>query len=285
MIETRLMQESDLAAGDRLVRFAGWNQVENDWRIWLKLPRARVWVTETNGRVVASAAAIPYQRRFGWLGMVLVDPDFRRRGLAGELVRQALNHLEQEGCRCQKLDATAEGHGLYEKFGFRPEYEVRRWRRSARELDSGAARPDVVSLEPTLLGSLEDLDRPAFGASRQELLRSLLAAGKGICLQPRPGVKGVQGYALVRPGRAAAQLGPLVASSPRAAKKLMETLVRRCGGADMIADAATVSPAAEELLGRMGFSPVRRLIRMFRGPNQFRGRTEDVYCLAGFEWG
>ncbi len=66
------MQEADLAAADRLTRLAGWNQIEGDWRTWLKLPEARAWVTEIDGRVVGSTTAIPYENRFGWV-MVLGD--------------------------------------------------------------------------------------------------------------------------------------------------------------------------------------------------------------------
>ena len=40
---------------------------------------------------------------------------------------------------------------------------------------------------------------------------------------------------------------------------------------------------ARTLLQRHDFFPVRRLVRMFRGPNAFPGRPEEVYCLAGFE--
>ncbi len=112
MLQTRLMQEADLAAGDRLTRFAGWNQTEEDWRTWLKLPEARAWVTEIDGLVVGSTTAIPYEKRFGWVGMVVVDPEFRRQGVATSLVRRAIHYLEREGCPCQKLDATPEGKGI-----------------------------------------------------------------------------------------------------------------------------------------------------------------------------
>jgi hypothetical protein len=41
--------------------------------------------------------------------------------------------------------------------------------------------------------------------------------------------------------------------------------------------------AAAGIAGRMGFAPVRRLLRMVRG--KAVATPADVYAIAGFEWG
>ena len=287
------MQEADLAAADRLTRLACWNQIEGDWRTWLKLTEARAWVTEIDGRVVGSTTAIPYENRFGWVGMVLVDPDFRRQGVATNLVRTALHYLERKGCQCQKLDATSEGKEIYEKLGFRVEYQVQRWRRSAMSLPEPREGGQLAMIGRSLAPGLEALDRRAFGASRRELLNLFLHNGfRGYaCSEPqtpsaavsRPNL--IRGYGFGRPGRGAAQIGPLVAVNPGAAGELMDRLRRDLGQSTIIADVAAGNRKATDLLERHGFSPVRHLVRMFRGPNAFPGQLEEIYCLAGFEWG
>ena len=288
------MQEADLAAGDRLTRFAGWNQTKEDWRTWLQLPEARAWVTEIDGRVIGSTTAIAYEKRFGWVGMVLVDPEFRRQGVATSLVRRALHYLEQKGCPCQKLDATSEGTGIYERLGFQIEYEVQRWTRPPKMFRSKAREGDPLArIEHLLPSGLEELDRRIFGASRRKLLESFLAgeypgyqgggSGSGQSTDTQP--HGVRGYGFARPGRRAAQVGPLVALNPHLAGQLMESLLHHFGEGEMIADVVAGNREARALLQRHDFFPVRHLVRMFRGPNAFPGRPEEAYCLAGFEWG
>ena len=65
---------SELADAEALVREAGWNQVAADWRIFLEL--GTVYAARAgDGRVVATAATLPYGGRFAWISMVLVAGD------------------------------------------------------------------------------------------------------------------------------------------------------------------------------------------------------------------
>ena len=84
----------------------------------------------------------------------------------------------------------------------------------------------------------------------------------------------IRGYGFGRPGRGAAQIGPLVAVNPGAAGELMDRLRRDLGQSAIIADVAAGNRKARDLLERHGFSPARHLVRMFRGPNAFPGQLE-----------
>lgn len=55
---------------------------------------------------------------FAYLGDVFVLPEHRGRGLGVWLVQTILEHPELQGLRRFHL-ATADAHGLYERFGFR----------------------------------------------------------------------------------------------------------------------------------------------------------------------
>ncbi len=118
------------SAGFALSSIAGWNQTIDDWRLLLKASAACCGV-EIDGRLVATATLICYGRRLGWIGMILIHPEFRRRGLARELVTHVMERAEQLGVETVKLDATDEGRGLYESLGFRAEQAVERWQRGS----------------------------------------------------------------------------------------------------------------------------------------------------------
>src|SRR5207244_5594839 len=114
-------------AGMRLKDLAGWNQTEADWERFLDACPDGCFVAETAGRVVGTSTTIVYEGRFAWIGMVLVDPEFRRRGIGAALLDRALEHLDSARVPAAKLDATPEGRPAYEPRGFVAELEIERW--------------------------------------------------------------------------------------------------------------------------------------------------------------
>ena len=123
----RLMTEADIPAGMRLKELAGWNQTASDWERFLCASPAGCFVAESGGRVCGTATTIIYEGRFAWIGMVLVDPEYRGRGIGTRLLGQAIEHLDAVGVPTLKLDATPQGRPIYAKLGFVSEYEVERW--------------------------------------------------------------------------------------------------------------------------------------------------------------
>jgi GNAT superfamily N-acetyltransferase len=55
---------------------------------------------------------------------VYVDPRWRRRGVAGALMRAVLDALGTRGIRRIVLNASTEGRPLYERLGFQPTNEM-----------------------------------------------------------------------------------------------------------------------------------------------------------------
>lgn len=156
--------------------------------------------------MVGTSATIAYAGRIGWIGIVIVDPEHRGRGVGTRLLEHAIDHLDRRHVPTMKLDATPLGQPLYEQFGFRREYAIERWmlRRPAR---ARAAAQAAGALEDAL-----ELDRLVFGADRGAVLRSLAAeAPEFVHVAGRPGA--VTGYGFGRRGSLADQLGPWVAGA------------------------------------------------------------------------
>lgn len=244
----RTLAEADLPDLLALSTASGWNQTEADWRRLLQLEPEGCFGIEEDGKVRASATVITYGRDLAWIGMVLTLPEYRGRGYASQLMRRCLDYCEQCGIRTVRLDATEMGRPVYAKLGFVDEYEVQR---RAGELPFGEPRPAVFDW---------DLDRLAFGADRRRLLERTGCA---------------------RPGRVAAYIGPVTARTPEEARDR----ILHCGvSGACFWDVPAANPAALALADSLGFQPVRRLIRMRRGP-AIAERPEFVFALAGFEYG
>ena len=105
---------AELPDAEALVREAGWNQVAADWEIFRAL--GTVYAARAGGRVVATAATLPYGE-FAWISMVLVAGEQRRRGLGTRLLKRCIDALDETG-RVPVLDATPAGRPLYRALGF-----------------------------------------------------------------------------------------------------------------------------------------------------------------------
>ncbi|MGH7959720.1 MAG: GNAT family N-acetyltransferase, partial [Opitutaceae bacterium] len=122
-VALRVMRPGDVPYAHALRQIAGWNQTEHDWRGYLTYDPDGCFVAEVRGKPAGTATTIHYGRRFGWIGMVLVHPDYRRFGLGTRLLKRAITRLQQCEVRCIKLDATPMGKKVYVPLGFVDEYE------------------------------------------------------------------------------------------------------------------------------------------------------------------
>jgi predicted N-acetyltransferase YhbS len=83
-------------------------------------------VRAADGRQVAYARVVTDGVTFAWLCDVIVDPTCRGDGVGKLLVEGLLADLEPLGLKRVVL-ATADAHGLYEQFGFRPLADPTMW--------------------------------------------------------------------------------------------------------------------------------------------------------------
>ncbi len=285
-MQLRIMTESDIAAGMRLKELAGWNQTEADWKRFLRASRDGCFVMEVDGAVRGTAATIIYSGRFAWIGMVLVDPEYRGRGIGTKLLEKCVEHLDAIRVPCIKLDATPLGKPIYEKLGFTIEYELERWilKRPPERLRNAEQLGPEEEMPPPLLEFLMKADREVFGADRSELLRSMHRE-EARFTDGLWNAGGMEGYALGRHGSFADHLGPWVAKDRESAARLLDRFLEQSVRESVIADCAQANPFARKLLQARGFAFARPLTRMFRGKNQHPGRTDLVCAIVGPEFG
>jgi len=279
------MNEQDIGTGMRLKELAGWNQVEADWQGFLEIEPTGCFVGELDSEVVTTGTAFNFANRFGWIGMILVDPKYRRRGIATKMMQQAISYLDSKGCCCLKLDATAAGTKVYSRMGFQTEYQVERWllNRAEFHLPPSPDETKITFLSKQHLDAIADLDEGPFGASRRCLLKRYLKKGRFSFAYGDPTCP--TGFVLGRSGSNAYQVGPLVAQTPEIARSLLQAALVATAGNSVIVDIPLVNPNIVGLLEEHGFERKRTLNRMYRGENLYPGNPEKIFCLAGFEFG
>ena len=280
----RTMTEHDIAAGMRLKELAGWNQTAADWSRFLEASPKGCFVAEMHGKVCGTAATISFEKRCAWVGMVLVDPEFRGRGTGTTLLQTALGYLDERRIPTVKLDATPQGRPIYEKLGFVSEFEIERWVLERPDVETKFVSPPHATLSPRALEEFLRIDREVFGADRSSLLRSLHHDAPDFVMRTGEN-DALDGYAFGRRGSFADHLGPWLATQEKPAQFLLEEFLQRSSRDHIVVDYMKSNAVAGELLRRFGFEYSRPLTRMYRGPNAHPGQPEKLCAIMGPEFG
>jgi GNAT superfamily N-acetyltransferase len=245
-----------------LSKEAGWNQTAEDWEIFIQ--HGTVLGLTAGDRLVATAAAIPYGEDLGWVSMVLVTAEWRRRGLATGLVQECTSLLRKTG-RAALLDGAPAATDMYAGMGYVPLGAMERW-----EGPGGGQASTTASIDLAL-------DREAFGADRRFLLENFLA---------RPGsaaFRSANGFAILRQGDRAAQIGPIIAE-PAQALPLMDAAIRAAAGR-VVLDVLDAGNILLPRLHQLGFRRLRPFTRMAFGLETLPGKPSWLMAAAGPEFG
>src|SRR3954451_7208287 len=108
----RKLRLEDIPAATQLSAQARWNQTEEDWRTLLELSPEGCWAIEVAGRLAATTTLLRYERSLAWIGMVLTEATYQRRGFAKKLLSHALLIAGNMGIGTIKLDATEQGRPI-----------------------------------------------------------------------------------------------------------------------------------------------------------------------------
>ena len=214
--------------------------------------------------------------------MVLVDPEFRRMGIATRLMERAIESLS--GCSSVKLDATPDGKKVYDNLGFIDELDLIRMIAPSGIQVMRNSSKDVKPLSTGDLPVLTELDTAAFGVERRELLSHLLGRKPDCAFKVERGGK-IRGFCLARGGENYDQLGPIVSETAEDALNLLATALKACYGRPVVVDVPCARTEWLEGLMKIGFVEQRRFIRMRKGADIKGARTDMLHAIAGPELG
>ncbi|PYS71003.1 MAG: hypothetical protein DMF69_11765, partial [Acidobacteria bacterium] len=275
----RLLLDSDLPAALRLKELAQWNQTENDWKRLLRLEPNGCFCATSNGEVVGTATTTTYGRDLAWIGMVLVDPEHRRKGIGTRLMEAAMNYLAGAGVATVKLDATPTGKPVYQRLDFSEECLIERWASTGVKSNSSNAS-EAESRQEEMLA----LDHEAFGTDRARLLKMLMSESS---MEPRQANDGdaTSGFAMARPGTVANYVGPVIARDANVARNLLDEMLGQLMGQPVYIDLNTDFVHGRQILSERGFTKQRDLIRMSYGKRSHAGTSQLIFAIAGPELG
>jgi GNAT superfamily N-acetyltransferase len=217
-------------------------------------------IAEEHGRPVALLTTANFGST-GWIGHLIVLPDYRKIGLGTRMMHKAVEHLQKHGVSTIRLEADPPGMGIYRRLGFEEEYESLRFGLSRSTQPSPAA-----PLQEKDLADVLALDRGRYIKILWKNSRQALAMRRDNRLT---------GYLLAMPTSEGVNLGPFLAADRDSAAALLNAAPD---------GTTTIGLPAENregvaLLQELGFEPRPSSIRMHLGPRPEQDST-SIYGIA-----
>ncbi len=267
------MQQEHLESIVQMMREEGWTPSLGDLENVLCYEPEGCFVAEVKGEVVGSVTTTLYTH-FGWIGMMMVRKNLRRRGIGSTLLKTALRYFKEKGVPTARLEADPPGVPLYESFGFVKECDSQRWFGKPFKLRGvpGTGRATKEDLEAVLA-----LDKRAFGDDRSRVLRRLFAYSDfAFKVRRDPSL----GIIMGRKTAAGTMLGPFIAANGDAAKRLLRWAVGFVEEGEAYVGVLETSGNARLLMSTQGFRKRSVLTRMYWGDPPRSGNPQLEYGIA-----
>ncbi|HCF56349.1 MAG TPA: GNAT family N-acetyltransferase [Bacillus sp. (in: Bacteria)] len=228
--------------------------------------------------LIASAAIILYGEKLASIGMVIVHPDYKGRGI-GKIITEACVKSVSAHTPIM-LIATDEGKPLYEKLGFRAVSYVSKYICNSYNAKHYCVRNEdyVMNYEEGDLEKIIKIDEYAFGTNRKEFLKKRIMQSEQ-CIVVRDKEQNVLGYGLSIQTPENKIIGPVVAKNDEMAMRIVHDLARGHNG-KLRMDVPEGKNDFMKELEVAGFKKVNTPPIMMKNSNRLLKRNSELYSIA-----
>ena len=228
--------------------------------------------------LIASAAIILYGEALASIGMVIVHPDYKGRGIGRVITNSCMNSVSAQ--TPIMLIATDEGKPLYEKLGFRVVSYVSKYICNSYNANHKCAENEeymMVYKESDLEGIIK-IDKGAFGTSRNEFLKQRIMQSEQ-CVVVKDTKENVVGYGISIQTPENKIIGPVVAKNNEMAMRIVHDLARGHNG-KLRMDVPEGKNDFMKELEIAGFKKVNTPPIMMKNSNRLLKRNGELYSIA-----
>lgn len=254
----RAMKYDDLEWALDAAAREGWNPGLNDADAFYAADPKGFFVGILNGRRICSLSAVRYGQHFGFMGLYIVDAEFRHQGYGWRIWQEGTKYLQG---RCIGLDGVVEQQENYKKSGFQLSHRNIRFEGVAPTSPPVSVLPRITSAE---VKKIMKADLKDFGAERDTLLQVWLSSPHHFGVYISNGSH-ISGYAVARQCRSGFKIGPLFAGTYAEAELLLMNLLTLIPGEKFYLDAPEVNKNACRLAETLDMRVVFETARMYTG--------------------
>ncbi|MGU3368342.1 GNAT family N-acetyltransferase [Bacillus mycoides] len=235
-------------------------------------------VRNEKGEVIASAASILYGETLASIGMVIVHPKYKGRGI-GKMITEACIGSVPEKTSIM-LIATEEGKPLYEKLGFQVVSHVSKY--ICIEYNSAYKNEEekeyIFNYEEKDLIEIIKIDKAAFGANRSGFLKNRIMQSEQ-CILIRGTKQNILGYGISIQTPENKIIGPVVAKNDTLAMNIIHYLAKGHNG-KLRMDVPEGKKDFVKELEISGFQKVNTPPIMMKNRDRFLKRNGELYSIA-----
>jgi ribosomal protein S18 acetylase RimI-like enzyme len=257
---TRTMTRDECALAVEWAAREGWNPGLHDAATFHAADPQGFFVGVLAGEPVASISVVKYDPGFAFLGLYIVRPEWRGRGLGRTLWEHG---MASAAGRQVALDGVPAQQPNYRKSGFELAWHNARYEGRGGAPASGDAH--IVDLASIPFEMVKEYDSAFFPADRSAFLRAWLAQPDAAGLAWLEDGR-LQGYGVIRKCRQGWKVGPLFADGERIAECLYCALAAHAAeGEPVYLDVPEANYDAVALVQRHHMHKVFETARMYTG--------------------
>jgi len=281
----RPFKDEDIDFAYKLNVMEQWDDTRNDIKRMFNGEPNGCFIAEIKSKPVGHVFSISYGR-LGWTGLLIVKPEYRRRGIGTLLTRRAMDYLLSCKVETIKLEAVAAIADLYRRLGFADEYDSLRFTGVSRKITSlPSHRINTLKIEG--IKQLTKFDAEYFGANRTKVLHRLYQENPQLCFVSRIGSR-IVGYIMFRKTKSGYRIGPWVCNpeNPQVARELLMECMETIGhNAKLYVGVPAMNEVAVEILQDFDFRQYSQSIHMHFGEKLETERADGVFAIGGPEKG
>lgn len=228
--------------------------------------------------LIASAAIILYEEKLASIGMVIVHPNYKGRGIGKAIKNACMKSVSAQ--TPIMLIATDEGKPLYEKLGFRAVSYVSKYICNSYNVNNYCMRNEdyIMNYEECDLEEIIKLDEYAFGTNRKGFVTKRIMQSEQ-CIVVKDKEQNVLGYGLSIQTPENKIIGPVVAEDDAMAMRIVHYLAREHHGKLRI-DVPEGKNDFMNQLESVGFQKVNTPPIMMKNSDRFLKRNGELYSIA-----
>ena len=232
-----------------------------------------------DGEPVSSISVVKYGEDYAFLGLYIVRPEHRGKGLGKELWNAGIASADE---RTIALDGVVAQQDNYRQSGFVLAHRSARWggKLNGRVAVRSFVRPLTLDDLPTVLS----YDEEVFPADREAFITTWLGTSTARQTEGFFEDGQLRGFGSVRRCADGWKIGPLFADTAAIAEALIATLAGPAATDMVYIDIPEPNAGALSIARRLGFTPTFETARMYRGPAPYLP-LDRIYGITTLELG
>jgi len=280
MFNVKIMSSEDIEFAVSITDKMNWNLTEEDFTFMMQLEPEGCFTLLCNSEKIGITTTISYGK-IGWIGNVVVDERYRRRGAGSVIIKHAIKHLKSKGAETVGLYSYEEKADFYATLGFKRDLQFVVL--NGKVFSSNVEAANVKEARKAEMQKIIDFDSHYFGASRRKLLEKIINEMDNYCCYYIENEE-ILGYAIAKVYDNYAEIGPLICRRERSniTKNILGAILKKVVGSEVSVCLPRKEKEIINLLMTSGFKESFTVVRMFSGPIPFR---DCVYIAESLERG